>query len=85
MSHVEIIGLLAGLLTTVAFVPQALQIYRTKSARDISLRMFVAFTIGIVLWTVFGILKRDLAITLWNSVTLVLAIWILVMKLRYDR
>ena len=85
MQFVEYLGLTAGFLTTLAFVPQAWQIYRTKTARDVSLRMFIAFTVGVSLWTAFGILKRDIAITVWNSVTLALAIWILVMKLRYDR
>ena len=77
------IGLAAGFLTTAAFVPQVWKIWKTKSARDVSLPAFIAFSIGVALWTVFGVLKGELAITLWNSITLVLAVAILVMKVRY--
>ena len=77
------LGLAAGFLTTIAFVPQVWKIWKTKSARDVSLPTFVAFTLGVALWTVFGILKDELAITIWNSVTFVLAVAILVMKIRY--
>lgn len=81
----EILGLAAGFLTTLSFVPQALKIHRTRSARDVSLGMFVAFTAGVVLWLAYGLMKRELPIILWNAITLVLALWILAMKLRYDR
>ena len=77
------LGLLAGFLTTIAFVPQVWKIWKTKSARDVSLPAFVTFTFGVALWTVFGIVKDEIAITIWNAVTLVLAIAILVMKIRY--
>ena len=77
------LGLLAGLLTTLAFVPQVWKIWKTKSARDVSLPAFVTFTVGVALWTAFGILKDELAITIWNSITFVLAVAILVMKVRY--
>lgn len=77
------LGLMAGLLTTLAFVPQAWKIWKTKSARDVSLPAFVTFTVGVALWTAFGILKDEPAITIWNSITFVLAIAILVMKIRY--
>jgi MtN3 and saliva related transmembrane protein len=85
MEAVEIIGLVAGLLTTMSFVPQAWKIYRTKSARDVSLHMFLAFSVGVALWLVYGLIKKDLAIVVANVVTLALAAWIVVMKLRYDR
>ena len=77
------LGLLAGMLTTLAFVPQVWKIWKTKSARDVSLPAFITFTIGVAMWTVFGVVKDEIAITLWNSITLVLAIAILVMKVRY--
>lgn len=77
------LGLMAGLLTTLAFVPQVWKIWKTKSARDVSLPAFVTFTVGVALWTAFGILKDEPAITIWNSITFVLAIAILVMKIRY--
>lgn len=77
------VGLAAGFLTTVAFIPQVAKIYRTKSAKDVSLRAFAVFTIGIAAWLVYGFMKGEFPIILWNAVTLVLAAAILVMKIRY--
>ncbi len=77
------IGLLAGLLTTASLVPQVMKIWKTRSAKDISLKMFVAFSLGVALWLVYGILQQELPIILWNAVSLVLAGAILVMKLRF--
>ena len=77
------IGYVAGLLTTLAFVPQAWYIWRTRSTRDVSLHTFSVFTVGITLWLAYGVLKGEWPIVLWNGVTLLLAIAILVMKLRF--
>jgi MtN3 and saliva related transmembrane protein len=79
----EAIGLLAGTLTTVAFVPQLLKIYRTKSGKDISAKMFSLFSAGIVLWLIYGILLRSLPLILSNVVTLVLSLTIIALKIRY--
>ena len=83
MDTAQWVGLVAGLLTTFAFVPQVLKIWRSKSAKDISMRTYVAFSLGVALWLVYGILKQEPPIILWNAVTLVLAIVIVAMKLRY--
>ena len=72
-----------GLLTTAAFVPQVLKIWKSRSARDVSLPTFVALTLGVAGWLAFGILKQDPLIILWNAVTLVLAAAILAMKVRF--
>jgi MtN3 and saliva related transmembrane protein len=77
------IGLVAGLLTTTAFIPQVWKIYRTKSGKDISGRMFSLFSIGIVLWLLYGILLRSVPLILSNAVTLVLSLTILALKIRY--
>jgi len=82
-SWVEWIGLAAGTLTTIAFVPQLLKIYATKSGRDVSLRTFLIFAAGVVLWLVYGVLIGSLPIVLANVVTLVLALTIIGLKLRY--
>ena len=83
MDAPTLVGLAAGFLTTVAFVPQILKIWRTRSARDVSLRAFTLFTVGVAGWLAFGILRQDPPIILWNAVTLALATTILVMKLRF--
>jgi MtN3 and saliva related transmembrane protein len=79
------IGLVAGLLTTTAFIPQVWKIYRTKSGKDISGRMFSLFSIGIVLWLVYGILLKSVPLILSNVVTLILSLTILWLKIRYRR
>lgn len=77
------LGLLAGGLTTVSFVPQVTKIWKTKSAEDVSLKMFVAFCVGVALWLTYGAIKGDWAILLTNGVTLALGLAILVMKIKY--
>lgn len=81
----EGVGLVAGVLTTTAFIPQVWKIYRSKSGNDISGRMFSIFSVGIVLWLVYGIMLRSVPLVLSNLVTLVLSLTILVLKIRYRR
>lgn len=80
----ESIGAVAGLLTTISFVPQVLKVWRSRSAGDISLWMFLLFSLGVLLWLVYGIYLRSVPIVLANGVTLVLALSVVVMKLRFD-
>ena len=79
----ELIGIIASLLTTVAFLPQAVKIWRSKSAKDVSLAMFVCFCAGIVLWVIYGFMLGALPVILANVVTLCIAATILVFKIRY--
>lgn len=83
MTRIELIGYVAATLTTASFVPQALLIYRTRNVTGISLGMYGAFTVGIALWLVYGLLLRAWPIVGANLVTLVLALAILSMKIRY--
>ena len=80
---IDSIGLVAGLLTTSAFIPQVLKIYRTKSGKDISARMFSLFSAGIVLWLIYGIMLQSMPLILSNVVTLVLSLTIIALKIRY--
>lgn len=77
------IGIAAAILTTSAFAPQAIQAWRSRSTRDVSLAMFSLMVSGIVLWLIYGLLINDLPLILANAVTLVLAGSILVAKLRF--
>jgi MtN3 and saliva related transmembrane protein len=77
------LGLLAGGLTTASFVPQVMKIWKSKSAEDVSLKMFLALCAGVALWLVYGSIKKDMAILMTNGVTLVLALAILGMKLKF--
>jgi len=83
LNAVEAIGYVAAVLTTVAFVPQAWQTWRTRDAAGVSLGKYALFCTGVALWLVYGLLLGAWPIILANTVTLVLALAILVMKLRF--
>ena len=78
------IGFIAAICTTVAFVPQALKIYKSKTARDISLPMWLIFSFGDFLWLIYGILILSLPIIIANVVTLLLSLFILFFKVKYS-
>ena len=79
----QLVGLLAGTLTTVAFIPQVLRAWRTKSVNDLSLGMLVTFNAGVALWVVYGLALDDLPIIVTNVITLALALVLLGFKIRY--
>jgi len=79
----SIIGFIAAFLTTASFIPQVIQVWKTKETKDISLVMYIFFCIGIFLWLVYGILMGALPIIVANAATLILASIILVFKIRY--
>ncbi len=83
MNLTDLIGTLAAVLTTISFLPQALHTFRTKDVRGISLGMYSAFTLGVALWLVYGLLLGAWPVVIANVITLALASTILVMKLLY--
>lgn len=83
-SYTNIIGFIAASLTTIAFVPQVIKVWRTKSARDVSVGMYVLFSAGVALWLCYGLLIMSWPVVVANSLTLLLASVVLVMKIRFD-
>jgi MtN3 and saliva related transmembrane protein len=83
MSIEILVSAAAATLTTAAFVPQALHIIRHKETRAISLFMYVSFATGVALWLVFGIMIGNWPIIVSNGITLLLALAIIAMKLRF--
>jgi MtN3 and saliva related transmembrane protein len=81
MGYVTAIGLGAAFCTTIAFLPQAIKTWRTRSTKDISLGMLLIFSLGIALWLVYGLLQHDLRLSAANGITLVLALTILGFKI----
>jgi len=79
----EYIGFFAAFCTTVAFLPQALKVYKTKSTKDISLLMFIIFTVGVFSWLVYGMNISNMPIIIANSITLILSIFILFYKIKF--
>ena len=82
MDFANIIGSLAGVLTTTAFIPQVVRTWKTRSAQDIFLFMFLLFSCGVLLWLIYGILLHALPIVLANGITLALSTSILALKVR---
>ncbi|MBI2319725.1 MAG: SemiSWEET transporter [Betaproteobacteria bacterium] len=82
MSGADWVGFIAGALTTFAFIPQVIRIWRTRSARDISLGMYWVFTSGVALWVIYGFMLEALPVIVTNGITLVLSAAVLVLKLR---
>jgi MtN3 and saliva related transmembrane protein len=82
---VQDLGFVAAFCTTAAFVPQLIRVVRLRSAREISLPTFLMFSIGVFLWLLYGLSIGSKPVIASNSVTLVLSVSILVLKLRYGR
>ncbi|MDM7942971.1 MAG: SemiSWEET transporter [Hydrogenophaga sp.] len=81
----DAIGFSAAFLTTASFVPQVWHTFRTRDVSGISLAMYCAFTLGVALWLVYGLSLGAWPLVVANTITLMLALAILVMKLRYGR
>lgn len=80
----ELVGSIAAFLTTVAFVPQAYKVFKTNQTKDLSLFLFLIFSLGVFMWLIYGIMKEDLPIMIANSITLFLSLYILYKKISID-
>jgi MtN3 and saliva related transmembrane protein len=80
----EGIGTVAAICTTVAFLPQVIHVWRSKSASDVSLTMFLFFGFGVICWLVYGIGLGSVPMMVANAVTLAQVLVILALKRRYD-
>lgn len=81
--YADLIGYLAATLTTISFVPQAWLVWRTRRAENLSLAMYLVFATGVALWLVYGLWIGSWPVVIANAITLMLAGFILVMKLRF--
>lgn len=80
---ISLLGFAAGTLTTLSFVPQVHKAWRTKRCSDLSWGMLLAFSSGVILWLIYGLLLRAAPIIAANAVTLVLLIALITMKIQY--
>ena len=85
ISLIEITGVLAGALTTLGLIPQVIHVFRLKEAHEISLPFAIMYTVGVGLWLVYGVSLGLLPLTIWNSISLVLAALLLYAKLKYGK
>lgn len=79
---IEALGLLAACLTTSSFLPQAIRIWRTRSARDVSLAMYLMMAVGNALWLTYGILIGSVSMMFANATCLLMVLSVLVLKIR---
>ncbi len=79
---IEMIGYIAGILTTISFIPQALLTIKTQNTKSISLMMYMIFSAGILLWLIYGIVINSMPIIAANMITLPLTLIILFIKIK---
>jgi MtN3 and saliva related transmembrane protein len=84
MTGIDILGYSAGAITTLTFLPQVIKTFKEKSAKDISLLMFVIAAVNEVMWIVYGFLKQDMVIILTNAVILCMSITMIFLKYKYQ-
>jgi MtN3 and saliva related transmembrane protein len=82
---ITLVGSVAAVLTTGAFVPQVVRVWRRRHARDISLPTFAIFAVGVAVWLVYGLLVDSIPIIGANILTLALAVTLVALKVKFDR
>lgn len=79
----SILGSVAGILTTIAFIPQVIKVIKTKSTKDISLWMYILFVLGVLCWAIYGIMLKEAPIIAANITTFLLALITIGYKIKY--
>jgi MtN3 and saliva related transmembrane protein len=85
MTALQILGLSAGTITSITFLPQVIQIWKTKSAKDLSLQMLLLLILGVSMWLTYGILVKDTAIIYTNSMVLAMSLIMLYFKFKFGK
>ncbi|MEP6673636.1 MAG: SemiSWEET transporter [Ferruginibacter sp.] len=83
MQSIEILGLAAGTITSITFVPQVIKIWQTKSAKDLSLFMLLLLLVGTSMWLAYGIFLGSIAIIYTNSMVTAMGLLMLYFKFRF--
>ena len=84
-NYITTLGLIAGVLTTIAYLPQLIKTWQTKSAHDLSWSMLIVLCAGIILWLVYGFYIQNIPIIAANIVTFLFTSMILVLKIKYKQ
>ena len=83
MTALQVLGLAAGTITSITFLPQVIHIWKTKSAKDLSMKMLMLLIIGVSMWLTYGILVMDAAIIYTNSMVLTMSLIMVYFKLKF--
>ena len=84
MFSYKIIGYVAGIISMISFTPQVYKTWKMKSAKDVSIQMFILYTTSTLLWIIYGIISEQPAIYAPNTVVLFLSITQVILKIKYD-
>ena len=85
MSNADVVGYIAGAITTFTFLPQVIKTWKENSAKDISILMFVIAAVNEILWIIYGVMEDSLVIILTNAILLCMALLMITFKLRFDK
>lgn len=83
MDLIKILGLAAGTITSITFLPQVIHIWKTKSAKDLSINMLALLILGVSMWLTYGIIVKDIAIIYTNSMVLIMSLILLYFKIKF--
>jgi MtN3 and saliva related transmembrane protein len=83
MDNTTLIGLAAGLFTTISFLPQVIKAWKSKSTRDISIGMYIVLGVGLLMWVFYGFAINSTPIIITNAIGLTLTLLVLVLKIKY--
>ena len=83
MTAIQLLGMAAGSISAITFLPQVIKTWKTKSAADISLLTFAFATLSVIMWLVYGIILRDIPIIYTNSLVLICSAMMLYFKFRF--
>ena len=82
---IDVLGFVAGIFTTIAFIPQVIKTWNSKSAEDVSFLMFIFFLLGVLLWCAYGWEIHSIPVIIANAITFILALSIIILKILYEK
>ncbi len=85
MNTIAMLGLVAGTITSITFIPQVIKIWKTRSAKDISVAMLLLLLLGVSMWLIYGIIVKDIAIIYTNSMVMGMGLLMLYFKWKFDK
>ncbi len=83
MDILLVVGIVAGTFTTAAFLPQVIKAHTSRHTKDLSLVMFVLFSIGLLLWIIYGVALRSFPVIAANTITILLSLYLIYLKIKY--
>jgi MtN3 and saliva related transmembrane protein len=83
--NAEILGLAAGTISSITFLPQVIKIWQTKSAKDLSIPMLLLLVLGVSMWLAYGIIIKNVPVIYTNSTVLLMSFIMLFFKFKYNK